>query len=201
MSLPEGAHLDLLREAIAVEARGQRALLAGEPADEDLRAAAELYRRSWEVAPPASYGRLIGMLKAAVLAGDAGAAARCAREAIPDDATSPTARYAVAIAALIEGDDAAAARAAEAMRAGASAVRADPERAEAFLHAAEAIAGLAARDRAAYANAVRAIVADFESRTEHLTGVPIADTALMFERLAAPRGLAVQLRSPLLPPV
>jgi uncharacterized protein len=44
-------------------------------------------------------------------------------------------------------------------------------------------------------------VADFETREEHLTGVPIADTALVLERLAEPRGLAVYPLSPLLPPV
>ncbi|HWT26182.1 MAG TPA: hypothetical protein VN213_21925, partial [Solirubrobacteraceae bacterium] len=61
----------LLEDAVAQEARGQRALLAGTPgAAAELRAAAELYRRSWEAAPPRSFGRLVGMLKAAVLAGD-----------------------------------------------------------------------------------------------------------------------------------
>jgi hypothetical protein len=45
---------------------------------------------------------------------------------------------------------------------------------------------------------VDAIVADFEGRDEHLTGVPIADTALMLERLAG--GLASRPASPLLPP-
>jgi hypothetical protein len=47
--------------------------------------------------------------------------------------------------------------------------------------------------------AVAAIVADFESRSEHLTGVPIADTALMLERLAAERGIGAGLDSPLAP--
>ena len=50
-----------------------------------------------------------------------------------------------------------------------------------------------------YAAAVRAIVADFESRDEHLTGVPVADTALMLERLAEARGLAAHPASALLP--
>ena len=64
MSLPEGAHAELLRDAIEAEADGQRALFAGERerAAERLRAAAERYRASWEAAPPRSYGRLIGML-------------------------------------------------------------------------------------------------------------------------------------------
>jgi hypothetical protein len=189
--LPEGAHLGLLLEAIETEGRGQRALLGGEAAAgrEALRAAADLYRRSWEVAPPASYGRLIGMLKAAVIAGDANGAAAYARVAVPDDAHSPPARYAIAIAALVESDDDAATAAAAGMRAGG----------EAFGRAAAAIEAIAAGDANAYAGAVRAIVADFEGREEHLTGVPIADTALMLECLAGARGLAARPPSPLLP--
>ena len=69
----------------------------------------------------------------------------------------------------------------------------------AFGRAADAISGLAARDGDAYAAAVRAIVSDFEGRDEHLTGVPVADTALMLERLAEPRGLAAHPASALLP--
>ena len=51
----------------------------------------------------------------------------------------------------------------------------------------------------AYEAALRAIVADFESREQHVTGVPIADTALMAQRIAAGRGMAVEPASPLLP--
>ena len=120
------------------------------------------------------------MLKAAVLAGDAGDAARYARAELGDAADSPPAAYALAIAALIEGDDATAARRLPGMRAGS----------DAMVRAADAIVALLARDAAAYGAAIRAIVADFEQRDEHLTGVPIADTALMLERLAAARGLA-----------
>jgi hypothetical protein len=46
---------------------------------------------------------------------------------------------------------------------------------------------------------VTAIVRDFEARTDHLTGVAIADTALVLERLAAPRGLAAGVESVVLP--
>jgi predicted CoA-binding protein len=72
---------------------------------------------------------------------------------------------------------------------------------DAFAHPADAVAALAAGERAEYAAAVRAIVADFEARDAHLTGVPIADTALVLERLAERRGLAVHPRSALLPEV
>src|ERR671935_2422467 len=169
-------HEALLREAIRFEGDGQRALLAG---DQDtartlLREAAEAYRASWEAAPPRAFGRLIGMLKAAVIAGGGVAEAHYARERLGEAGDSPPSWYALAIAALLLGDDDAAARAAEGMREGSAA----------FGRTADAIAALAEGDDAAYAAAVRAIVEDFETRDAHLTGVPIADTALMLEELA-----------------
>ena len=184
-------HEALLREAIRFEGDGQRALLAG---DQDtaralLREAAEAYRASWQAAPPRAFGRLIGMLKAAVIAGGGVAEAHHVRELLGEEGDSPPSWYALAIAALLLGDDDAAARAAEGMRDGSPA----------FVRAADAIAALAAGDDAAYAAAVGAIVEDFESRDEHLTGVPIADTALMLEELAARRGMAARPASPLLP--
>jgi hypothetical protein len=186
-----GPHLDRLNDALASEAIGHRALLAGDEAAARpaLTEAVAGYRASWELAPPASYGRLIGALKAAVLAGDAAATAAYAREQIPA-ATSPPSAYALAIAALVVGDDAQAAQLARMMREGS-----DP-----FVRAADAIAALSGGDAPAYAAAVRAIVADFEGRDAHLTGVPIADTALMLERLAQPRGIAAAPASQLLPP-
>jgi hypothetical protein len=186
-------HRELMTEAIATEAGAQRALLAGDvvAATAGFEAAVRCYRASWEAAPPGSYGRLVGMLKAAVLAGDARAEAAYAREQVPADAGSPPACYARAIAALVEGHDEAAGKAADGMRAGSPA----------FVRAADAIAALAGHDLEAYRETVGAIVADFEGRDEHLTGVPIADTALMLERLARPRGMAARPRSPLLPAV
>jgi hypothetical protein len=61
-------------------------LLAGEEGEarERLRETVELYRRSWEEAGPRSFGRLIGMIKAAVLAGGGGEEAAYAREALGD---------------------------------------------------------------------------------------------------------------------
>src|SRR5688500_9415761 len=185
-----GPHGEEMEAAIRADGEGLRALLDGdaERAQERLGEAAERYRASWELAPPRSYGRLVGMLKAAVIAGDATAAAAYARDAVPE-ADSPPSAYVRAVAALVEGDDAAAASFAEGMRGGSPA----------FVRAAAAVAALAARDGEAYADAVRAIVADFEGRDEHLTGVPVADTALMLERLAEPRGVAAHPRSALLP--
>ena len=190
--LPEGPATDLLFEALRVEADAHRALLAGaaDTASVRLLEASALYRASWEAAGPEAYGRLVGHVKAAVLAGRPEGAADYVREQIGDETpASPAAAYAVAIAALARGDDEAAARAVSPM------LDASP----AFARAGAAIAALAARDAAGYAAQVRAIVEDFEGRENHLTGVPIADTALMLERLAAPRGLAARPRSALLP--
>jgi len=193
--MPPGEHRDAMADAIALEGEAHAALLAGDEATarERLRAAAGRYRASWELAPPRSFGRLIGMLKALVIAGDDDAARDAAayvRAQVPEDDASPPAWYALAIAALVEGDDALAARAAEGM--GAAGV-------EPFLRTAAAVDALARADGAAYAGALAAIVADFEARGEHLTGVPIADTALMLERLADARGIAAHPRSALLP--
>jgi predicted CoA-binding protein len=178
-----------MREAIAADGEAHRALLAGEDATEPLRRAAAGYRASWEAAPPGSYGRLVGFAKASILAAeDPGDYVRA--QLGPDDRTPP-ACWARALAALARGDDARAARAAKGMRAGS----------EPFGRAADAITALAAGDRAGYTAAIEAIVADFEAREDHLTGVAIADTALVLERLAERRGLAAHPESALLPHV
>ena len=185
-----GPHVEEMEAAIRADGEGLRALLDGddERARERLAEAVARYRASWELAPPRSYGRLVGMLKAAVIAGDAAAAAAYVRAQIAE-ADSPPSSYALATAALVQGDDDAAGALAAGMRAGSPA----------FGRAADAIEALAGGDAEAYAAAVRVIVADFESREEHLTGVPVADTALMLERLAEPRGLAAHPQSALLP--
>jgi uncharacterized protein len=184
-------HKEALRDAIEADAEAHRALLAGADARPALRRAAERYRVSWENAPPRSFGRLVGYAKASILAGDD--PGPYVREALGPDAGSPAAAWAVALGALAEGDDALAARAADGMRTG--------DDAPPFERAAAAVAALAAGDRAAYRGAVAAIVADFEARAKHLTGVAIADTALVLERLAERRLMAVHPTSPVLPAV
>ena len=185
-----GPHVEEMEAAIRLDGEGLRLLLDGdeEGGRERLRAAVERYRASWELAPPRSFGRLIGMLKAAIILGDAEEAAAYAQAQV-GEADSPPSWYVVAMAALVSGDDDAAVTAAEGMRAGSSA----------FGRAADALEALARRDARAYSVAVRAIVADFEGRDEHLTGVRVADTALMLERLAEPRRIAVHPGSELLP--
>ena len=131
----------------------------------------------------------MGLVKDAVLAGAPREAVGVVREALGDDAESPTAAWALAIAGLADGDDELARRAARRMRAGG----------EAFARTADAVGALANGDEDVYASALLGIVADFEGRAAHLTGVPIADTALLLERLAEPRGLAVHPPSPVLP--
>jgi hypothetical protein len=190
----EGEHRDLMLAAIAAEGRAHAALLAGEH-DAARRAYAEAvdgYRASWALAPPRSYGRLVGLLKAAVLGGDAQAAAGEVRDALRDDPDadgSPVAAYVLAVAAVIAGDDDEVAARAATME----------PRGEAFERTAAALRALAAGDGEAYATALAAIEADFAGRAEHLTGVAIADTAVMLELLAADRGLAVRPDSPLVP--
>jgi len=187
-----GEHRDVLIEAIAIEADAQQLLLAGDGAAgaARLRDAVERYRTSWELAPPRSYGRLIGMLKAAIIAGLGGGEAAYVRAAVGPQGDSPPSWYVLGLAALVDGDDELALAAAQAMRAG------SPP----FGRAADAMVALAQGDADAYGRAVEAIVDDFETRPEHLTGVAIADTALMFERLAARRNLAAAERqSALLP--
>ena len=186
-------HQELLTAAIERDGDGQRALFLGDAAGarSAFLEASELYRESWREAPPGSYGRLVGMLKSAVLAGAGEEAASYAARALEGQGeNSPTAAYARALVALIAGEDAAAASASERMRGGS----------EAFDRTADAIAALARDDGAGYSAALAAIVRDFEQRAEHLTGVAVADTAVVLERLAARRGLGAQLSSAALPP-
>lgn len=190
--MQDGEHRQLMFAAIAAEGEAHAALLAGEHevARTAYRRAVADYRRSWELAPPRSYGRLVGMLKAAVLAGDAAPAAADVRALLADDpdaAGSPVAAYVRAVAALVAGRDADVDELANVMEA----------RGGAFARTASALRALAAADRDAYRAALEAIAADFADRDDHLTGVAIADTAIMLELIARDRGLAAELSHPL----
>ncbi len=180
--------------AVERDGEGQQALLAGDRdgARSAFAAAADLYRQSWVHAPATAYGRLVGMLKSAVLAGGGVPEARYVRAALGErDPASSTASYAQALAALIlgPGEDEDAAVWAGRMSGGT----------DAFGRTAEAISALAVHDAGRYAAALAAIVGDFEQRTEHLTGVAIADTALVLSELGARRGMATAIESPVLP--
>ncbi len=177
-----GAHLDA---ALAAEAEAYRRLLAGEDAGPSLCAARDAYLASHAESGPASWGRLLGALKLALLAGDG--VEPVARRAVEETAgqDSPASTYVRALAQAALGE------------------RPEVDRliAEggAFARTGRALAALAAGDRGAYAAALAEIVADFEARDAHLTGVAFADTAAVLERLAEPRGMAVRPASALLP--
>jgi len=192
--VPPHEHQELLSAAIEREGQAQQELIDGrlDAAEAEFREVADLYRRSWEAAHARAYGRLVGMLKASVLAGGGAEQAEYARVALADadaDPESATANYARALAALILGDDDDARVHALAMGSGD----------DAFGRTGAALAALAAGDAAAYAAALEPIVRDFEKRCEHLTGVAIADTAVMLEALARRRGIGAAIESPVLP--
>jgi hypothetical protein len=154
--------------------------------------AAGRYRESFPEAPPGSWGRPIGAMKALVLAGDwaqAEDAARWALETGAPEAESPIGRYAAALALLVLGRDAEAR------------VHADEIRThEGFpAEVGDALAFLAAQDVLGYQIAVEAVLASFETRDEYLEDLLVADTVLVLQALAERRGMAAELDSPLLP--
>ena len=152
----------------------------------------ERYRDSWGDAPPASWGRPIGMLKARILAGDWDGAAEDAEWALGQgtaDAESPIGRYAACLALLVLGRDAE-------CRPLASSIR---ERDDFPHDVADALALIAAHDVVGYAEAVESVLESFETRTDYLEDVPVADTVLVLQALAARRYLHAELESTLLP--
>jgi hypothetical protein len=154
--------------------------------------AAARYRESFADAPPESWGRPIGAIKSLVLAGDwpgAEGAAEWALEAGAAEAQSPVGRYAATLALLVLGRDAEARPHADAIRA----------RDDFPSEVGDALANLAAADVLGYAEAVEAVLESFETRDEYLEDMPVADTVLVLQALAARRDLAATLTSPLLP--
>ena len=59
--------------------------------------------------------------------------------------------------------------------------------------------GIAAQDVVGYIYAVESVLDSFETREEYLEDIPVADTVLVLQALAARRGIASELSSPLLP--
>jgi hypothetical protein len=183
----------LTRMGNAAWAAGLSFLMAErrEEASEWLVRAAERYRESWPLAPPGSWGRPIGAMKARLLAGDwtgAEGDARWALEAGAAGSESPIGRYAAALAHLVLGADADAAEEAAALRG----------RDDFPAPVADALAALAASDATSYEPAIRALLADFEAREEFLEDIPVADTVMVLQTLARERGLTVALESRLL---
>jgi hypothetical protein len=189
---PDARQRQLTRMGNAAGAAGLTALMAGRDGREWLVRAAETYRRSWEHAPPGSWGRPIGAIKSRILAGDWDGAADDARWALEEGAAesdSPIGRYAAALAygVLGEWDD---------MRVAADYARTH----ETFpTEVADALAFVAAEDVVGYVEAVEDVLESFEARDEYLEGVPVADTVLVLQALAGRREMAAELSSPLLP--
>jgi hypothetical protein len=158
-----------------------------------LRTAARRYRESWDAgAPPDSWGRPIGALKALLLAGDdARDAAKWTLDVGARDAASPIGRYAGTLALLVLDDDV------EARMLGSTLRHDTPEFPTAV---AEALVTIAAADRAGYMLAVEDVLESFEQRSDFLDDVRVADTVLVLQELAAKRDCDVELKpSPLLP--
>ena len=63
----------------------------------------------------------------------------------------------------------------------------------------DALAMIAAEDPVGYIEAVEAVLESFETRDEYLEDLPVADTVLVLQALAARRNMAAELSSPLLP--
>jgi len=167
----------LVQLANSAWAAGLSLLMAGdsEGAAEWLRRSAERYRESWS---PDAWGRPIGAMKALLIADeDASDAALWALGAGAAEAESPIGRYAGALALLVLGRDDEAAEVAATLGEGFPGDVAD------------ALRALAAHEEDAYRAAVDSNRRSFETREAFLEDVPVPDTALALDALAARRGL------------
>ncbi len=184
----------LTRMGNAAAGAGLAELMSGNTgaAREWFAAAVARYRESWDGAPPGSWGRPIGMLKADILAGDWAGAAHDAEWTLglgAGAAESPIGRYAACLALLVLG------------RYGEARALADGLRTHEGFPAdvGDALAAIAAQDLVGYAEAVESVLDSFERRDEYLEDLPVADTVLVLQALAGRRGMAAELSSPLLP--
>jgi hypothetical protein len=154
--------------------------------------AVERYRESYEHAPPGSWGRPIGILKAHVLAGDwdgAEADASWTLEQGSAEAESPIGRYAACLALLVLGRDAEARVLADGLR----------THDDFPSPVGDALAMIAAQDTVGYIEAIEEVLESFETRDEYLEDLPVAETVLVLQALAGRRWIAAELSSPLLP--
>jgi hypothetical protein len=197
--LPEAVDDDarqrqLTRMGNAAAGAGLAHLMAGDAdaAREWLDRAVERYRESFPLAPPGSWGRPIAIVKARILAGDwAGAEAdsRWTLEQGAMEADSPIGRYAACLALLVLGRDEEARVLADGLR----------TNADFPSEVGDALAMLAAEDPVGYIEAIEAVLESFETRDEYLEDLPVADTVIVLQALAARRNMAAELSSPLLP--
>ena len=154
--------------------------------------ATERYRESYEGAPPGSWGRPIGILKAHILAGNWDGAEGDAEWTLEQDAAtaeSPIGRYAACLALLVLDRD-------EQARVLADGLRTH----DGFPSAVgDALAMIAAEDPVGYIDAIEAVLQSFEERDEYLEDLPVADTVLVLQALAKRRDMGAELSSALLP--
>jgi tetratricopeptide (TPR) repeat protein len=171
----------LVQLANSAWAAGLSLLMAGDrrAAAEWLRRAAERYRESWDAgAATDAWGRPIGAMKALLIAGDSAEdAAGWTLDAGAVRAESPIGRYAAALALLTLGRDEDAARIAETLTGDFPA------------DVAATVAAIARHDAAAYNDAAERVRRSFEEREVYLEEMPVADTSLALEALAARRRL------------
>jgi tetratricopeptide (TPR) repeat protein len=191
---PDARQKQLTRMGNAAGGAGLALLMQGdrEDASKWLHRAAEVYRESLADAPAGSWGRPIGAMKALVLADDWAAAEEAATWTLEygaADAESPIGHYAAALALLILGRDHEAVAPADAIR----------TREDFPNDVGDALAFIAAEDVVGYADAIESVLESFETRDEYLEDIPVADTVLVLQALAARRGIAAELSSPLLP--
>jgi hypothetical protein len=154
--------------------------------------AADRYHESFADAPPGSWGRPIGAVKARLLADDWPSADEAARWTLSTGAAaseSPIGRYAACLAQLVLGDD----QAAGGLAATLVGHEGFPD------DVARALVALATADSDAYERAVADVLESFETRSAYLEDIAVADTVVVLQALARQRGLAAVLESPLLP--
>ena len=184
----------LVRKGNVTYAAGLTSLMARRDSSVWFVRAAAGWRESWDAgAAVDAWGRPIGAMKAALLAGDDTRVTEYAEWALElgtATAASPIGRYAAALALLALGRYAEARHVAESLR----------ERDD-FPHGvADALATIAAHDVVGYVEAVESVVTSFETRDDYLEDVAVADTALVLDALARRRGIAQPLpTSPVLP--
>src|SRR3954452_6093730 len=175
----------LVRKGNTAYAAGLALRMAGdEDAAEWFRRAAARWRESWQDGE--SWGRPIGALKASLLAGDEAAVEELARwtlELGTATAESPIGRYAASLALLSLGRWPEARHVAQTLR----------ERDDFPHDVADALAYIAADDVIGLLEALDSVAESFETRTEYLEDVPVADTAIVLHLLARRRGLDASL--------
>lgn len=189
---PDERQRQLTRMGNAAYGAGLSALMQGADPTEWLERAAARWRESYAAAPPGSWGRPIGTIKALLLAGDWARAEEAAHWTLEEGAAtveSPIGRYAAALACLVleQWQDA---------RVHADAIRI---RDDFPADVGDALALIAAEDVVGYAEAVESVLESFETRDAYLEDVPVADTVLVLQALAERRQMAAELSSPLLP--